>query len=332
MHTRKLGPFTVSALGLGCMGMSHGYGTPDNLESACVLHRALDLGCTLLDTAALYGFGANESLIGATLRRRRREYTLASKCGMFKNAAGKREIDGRPEVLQRTCEDSLQRLRTDVIDLYYLHRVDPRVPLEDSIGALSELVRAGKVRAIGLSEVSADTLRRAHAIHPIAAVQSEYSLWSRNAELRVLAACRELGVAFVAFSPLGRGFLTGRLRSIATLPATDIRRNMPRFQEENFARNLTLLDGFGRLANEGNCTMAQLALAWTLAQGEQIIPIPGTRQLDHLEENLPAAALVLPSDLLARAGALIHPRTVAGPRYDAVQQREIDTEEFSTAA
>lgn len=314
------------------MGMSRGCGTPDNIESACVLHRALDLGCTFLDTASLHGYGVNKSLIGGTIRHRRREYTLASKCGMFRNAAGRREIDGRSEVLKRTCEDSLRRLQTDVIDLYYLHRVDPRVPLEDSIGALAELVSVGKMRAIGLSEVSADTLRRAHAIHPIAGVQSEYSLWSRNAELRVLAACHELGVTFVAFSPLGRGFLTGRLQAIATLPATDIRRNMPRFQEEDFARNLALLDDFGRLATEASFTMAQLALAWVLAQGEHIIPIPGTCQLNHLEENLPAAGLMLPPDLLARDGALNHPRTVAGPRYDAAQQREIDTEEISAAA
>jgi len=332
MRSRRLGPFSVSALGLGCMGMSHGYGTPDNLESACVLHRALDLGCTFLDTAALYGFGTNESLLGATLRHRRHEYTLASKCGMFKNAAGKREIDGRPEVLKRTCEDSLHRLQTDIIDLYYLHRVDPRVPLEDSVGALAELVREGKVRTIGLSEVSAETLRRAHAVHPITAVQSEYSLWSRNPELRVLAACRELGVTFVAFSPLGHGFLTGQLRSLAALPATDIRRNMPRFQGENFARNLTLLDSFSRLAEEAGCSLAQLTLAWLLAQAEHIVAIPGTRRLKHLEENLHAADLPVALDVLARAASLIHPQIVSGPRYDAAQQREIDTEEYSNAA
>jgi aryl-alcohol dehydrogenase-like predicted oxidoreductase len=332
MEPRRLGPFTVSPLGLGCMGMSHAYGAPDNLASACVLHRALDLGCNLLDTAALYGFGANESLLGATLHRRRHEFILASKCGMFRNAAGAREIDGRPETLIRTCDDSLRRLQTDIIDLYYLHRVDPRVPLEDSIGALAGLVRAGKIRSIGLSEVSADTLRRAHAIHPIAAVQSEYSLWTRNPEIRVLAACRELGVAFVAFSPLGRAFLTGALRDPAQLAGNDIRRNMPRFQAPHFARNLALVDEFDGLARAQGCTRAQLALAWLLAQGPHVIPIPGTRQLAHLEENLAAARLALPADALARAGALINAHTVSGARYDPAQQREIGTEEFSRAA
>jgi aryl-alcohol dehydrogenase-like predicted oxidoreductase len=332
MHARRLGPFNVSALGLGCMGMSHAYGTPNNIESACVLHRALDLGCTLLDTAALYGFGANESLIGATLRSHRHEFTLATKGGMFRNAAGKREIDARPDTLKRSCDDSLRRLQTDAIDLYYLHRVDPRVPLEDSIGALAELVRAGKIRALGLSEVSATTLHRAHAIHPIAAVQSEYSLWTRNPELHVLAACRELGVTFVAFSPLARAFLTSDLRDLSSLPASDIRRNMPRFQEPHFARNVALLDEFFRVALEHACTPAQLALAWLLARGPEVIPIPGTCRLAHLRENLDAAALVLPPEALTRADAIINRHTVSGPRYDAAQQREIDTEEFSAAA
>jgi len=332
MHARRLGPFTVSALGLGCMGMSHGYGTPDNVESALVLHRALDLGCTLLDTAALYGFGLNESLIGATLHERRREFILATKGGMFRNAAGQREIDAHPETLKRSCDESLQRLRTDVIDLYYLHRVDPRVPLEDSIGALAELVRAGKVRALGLSEVSAATLRRAHALHPIAAVQSEYSLWTRNPELHVLAACRELGVGFVAFSPLARAFLTGQLLDVSALPPADIRRKMPRFQDPHFAHNLGLLDEFIRVAREHACTPAQLALAWLLAHVPEVVPIPGTRRISHLEENLAAAELSLPAAALARANAIVNRHTVSGPRYDAAQQREIDTEEFPHAA
>jgi aryl-alcohol dehydrogenase-like predicted oxidoreductase len=314
------------------MGMSHGYGAPDNLESACVLHRALDLGCTMLDTAALYGFGGNESLIGATLRHRRNEFVLASKCGVFRDSAGKREIDGRPEVLKRTCDESLARLRTDVIDLYYLHRADPRLPIEESVGALADLVHSGKVRAVGLSEVSAEMLRRAHAVHPIAAVQSEYSLWTRNPEIKVLDTCRKLGVAFVAFSPLGRAFLAGGLSDPAQLPAADIRRSLPRFQPPHFTRNLALLDEFRRLAAEHGCTMAQLALGWVLARGSHLIPIPGTCRLKHLEENLAAAAQVLPPEALSCADRLINSETVSGPRYEATQQREIGTEEFPRAA
>src|SRR4051812_12358116 len=328
MRTRKLGPLNVSALGLGCMSMSHGYGTPDDAESARALHRALDLGYTFFDTAALYGFGKNESLLGATLKARRGEFVLASKCGMFRNAAGKREIDGRPEVLKRTCEDSLRRLQTDVIDLYYLHRVDRRVPLEESVGALAELVREGKVRSIGLSEVSADTLRRAHAIHPIAALQTEYSLWTRNPEIKALAACRELGIAFVAFSPLGRAFLAGGVSSSEQLAEKDIRRGMPRFQPENFSKNLTLLDELGRIASEQGCTKAQLALAWVLARGEHIIPIPGTRHVRYVEENVRATDVVLGAAMMRRLDELINPQTVAGARYDAVTQQEIGTEEF----
>ncbi|MDP3072911.1 MAG: aldo/keto reductase [Opitutaceae bacterium] len=332
MRTSKLGSFQVSALGLGCMSMSHGYGTPDNLESAQALHRALDLGYTLLDTAALYGFGANESLIGGTLRERRGEYVLASKCGMFRNAEGKRAIDGRPEILKRTCDEALQRLRTDAIDLYYLHRVDRRVPVEESIGALAEMVHAGKVKTIGLSEVSVETLRRAHGIHPITALQSEYSLWSRNAEIGALAACKELGIAFVAFSPLGRGFLAGAVRNSSELAEKDIRRNLPRFQGGNFAKNLALLDGFGAIAGELHCTMAQLALAWVLAQGEHIIPIPGTCHMRYVEENACAVDVALGADTLHRLDALINQRTVAGARYDAATQQEIGTEEFLAAA
>ena len=328
MHTRKLGPFDVSALGFGCMSLSHAYGTPPPPETAAaVLHAALDAGYTHVDTAALYGFGANETLIGRTLAGRRKEFVLASKCGMFRNAQGQREIDGRPEAILRTCDDSLSRLGTDVIDLYYLHRWDKKVPVEESIGALARLVEAGKVRAIGMSEVSAPTIRRAHAVHPIAAVQTEYSLWTRNAEVAVLDTCRELGIAFVAFSPLARGFLTGELRDVSGLPPKDIRLAMPRFQAGHFERNLQLLDGFAAVAREQGCTMGQLALAWLLARAPHIIPIPGTTRIDHLRENLGALALTLAPSTVVKLDGLINPRTVSGPRYNAATLPEIDTED-----
>ncbi len=329
MPTRRIGPFEVSALGLGCMNLSHAYAAPPPAEDAeRLLHRALDLGVTLFDTAALYGFGTNETLVGRVLAPHRSAFTLASKCGMT-GVNGQRIIDGRPETIKRTCEDSLQRLRTDVIDLYYLHRWDKKLPIEDSVGALADLVRAGKIRAIGLSEVSAATLRRAHAVHPITALQNEYSLWSRNPELGTLAACRELGVAFVAFSPLARGFLGATLRDVSGFDAKDIRRGMPRFQADNFALNLKLLDGYARLAEEAGCTPAQLALAWLLAQGEHIVPIPGTTKPAHLEENLGAASVSIDAGLIARLDALINRRTVTGARYNAGTQAEIDTEEFA---
>jgi len=328
MHTRKLGPFDVSALGFGCMSLSHAYGTPPPPETAAaVLHEALDAGYTHVDTAALYGFGANETLIGRTLAGRRKEFVLASKCGMFRNAQGQREIDGRPEAILRTCDDSLSRLGTDVIDLYYLHRWDKKVPVEESIGALARLVEAGKVRAIGMSEVSAPTIRRAHAVHPIAAVQTEYSLWTRNAEVAVLDTCRELGIAFVAFSPLARGFLTGELRDVSGLPPKDIRLAMPRFQAGHFEKNLQLLDSFAAVAREQGCTMGQLALAWLLARAPHIIPIPGTTRIDHLRENLGAPALTLAPSTVVKLDGLINPRTVSGPRYNAATLPEIDTED-----
>lgn len=323
MYTRKLGPFEISAIGLGCMGLSHAYGTaPDPGTVAQVLLKALDLGYTFFDTAALYGLGANETLIGDTLRHRRREFVLASKCGMLRP----RELDGRPEVLKRTCEDSLRRLQTDVIDLYYLHRWDKRVPIEDSVGALADLVKEGKVRTIGLSEISAATLRKAHAVHPVSAVQTEYSLWTRNAEIAVLDACREIGAAFVAFSPLARGFLTGTLRDVTNLPPKDIRLAMPRFQGENFARNLKLLDGFSAIARENDCSMAQLALAWLLAKSPHIVPIPGTTRLDHLAGNAAAAEVRLIPGAMEKMEALINANTVSGPRYNASTLPEIDTE------
>lgn len=328
MKQRRLGPFAVSAIGFGCMNISHAYGTPpDAKASALLLRKALDRGYTLFDTAALYGFGANESLIGETLAHRRSEFVLTTKCGMFKNAAGVREIDGRPEVIRQTVEDSLQRLRTDVIDLCYLHRWDKRIPIEDSIGALAELVWAGKIRMIGLSEVSGDTLRRAHLVHPIGALQSEYSLWTRNPEIAVLDECRRLGVAFVAFSPLARGFLGG-LDDVCGFEPKDIRRFMPRFEPENYARNLMLYRAYAGIATEAGCTPAQLALAWLLAKGEDIIPIPGTTRLDHMEENLAARDIDLPDGIVRRLDALINEKSVVGARYNAATQAEIDTEEF----
>ncbi|MFT4265837.1 MAG: aldo/keto reductase [Xenophilus sp.] len=334
MQQRQIGPFTVPAIGLGCMNLSHAYGTPPPPEQGeRVLLAALDAGVTLFDTAALYGFGANEELVGRVLQPHRQEITLCSKGGMAgvkgEDGVTRRVIDGRPATLRRNCEDSLRRLRTDVIDLYYLHRWDKQVPIEDSVGALSRLVEAGKVRTIGLSEVSAATLRRAHAVHPITAVQTEYSLWTRNPEIAVLAACREIGAAFVAFSPLARAFLTGRLTGVDGLDAKDIRRPMPRFSPENYARNLQLLPPFEALAREAGCTPAQLALAWLLAQGKDIVPIPGTTSVEHLREDLGAAGLVLPAELLARAGELINQRTVAGPRYAPQATQEVDTENFA---
>ena len=333
MQQRKFGPFSVSAIGLGCMNLSHAYGVPPSAEQAeRVLLAALDAGVTLFDTAALYGFGANEELVGRVLAPHRRKFTLASKGGMAgvrgEDGVLKRVIDGRPEALRRNCEDSLKRLKTDVIDLYYLHRWDKQVPIEDSVGAMSDLVRAGKVQAVGLSEVSAATLRRAHAVHPIAAVQTEYSLWTRNPEIAVIEACRELGATFVAFSPLARAFLTGKLTDVESLDAKDIRRPMPRFAPDNYAKNLKLMAPFTQLANEAGCTPAQLALAWLLHQGDDILPIPGTTRLDHLHEDLGAADVKLSPELIARAGELINQQTVAGNRYAAQANVEVDTEAF----
>ncbi len=327
MRTRKIGPFEVSAIGLGCMNLSHAYGTPPDAQtSAALLHKSLDLGYTFLDTAALYGFGANETLIGNTLKSRRGEFVLASKCGMT-GVNGVRVIDGRPQTLKQTCDESLARLKTEVIDLYYLHRLDKAVPIEESVGGLADLVKAGKVRAIGLSEVSGATVRRAHAIHPIAAVQTEYSLWTRNPEYGVRQACDALGIALVAFSPLARAFLTGKLRDISGLPPKDIRRGMPRFQAPHFTENLKLLGGFAALAREADCTMGQLALAWVLAQGQNMVPIPGTTNPEHLAENAGAADVMLSAEMISRLNALINTRTVHGPRYSPAAQADIDTEE-----
>ena len=327
---RNVGPFGVGPIGLGCMSLSHAYGAPpDPAHSARLLNEALDLGYDFIDTAAIYGFGANESLIGEAIGHRRSEYVLASKCGMH-GVDGKRAIDGRPEVLLRTLDEALVRLKTDVIDLYYLHRWDRKVPIEDSVGALGRMVAAGKVRAIGLSEVSAATLRKAHAVHPIAAVQNEYSPWSRNVELGVLAAAEELGTALVAFSPTARGFLAGSIRDRGDLAENDLRRGMPRFQEENLARNLALYERFNALAEQVGCTPAQLSLAWLLTRGKRVIPIPGTTSLTHLAENIGASSVAVPAAAAAEIDALLAPGAVAGERYPAATQAEIDTEEYQS--
>lgn len=332
MNTRALLDRSVASIGLGCMNLSHAYGVPPSTESArALLHSALDAGIDHFDTAALYGFGRNEELLGEVLPPFRSRILLASKCGMT-GVDGKRVIDGRPATLKSTCEDALGRLRTDHIDLYYLHRWDHRVPLEDSIGALADLVAAGRIRAIGLSEVSVATLRRAHAIHPIAAVQSEYSLWTRNPELGVLDTCRDLGIAFVAFSPLGRGFLAGAVRDSDMLVANDLRRSMPRFQKPEFTYNLRALFQFSLLAAEAQCSPAQLALAWLLHRAPHVIPIIGTTSVEHLRENVAAAGLKLPAAVLRQAEELVNETTIHGARYPAATLAEIDTEERNAVA
>ena len=333
MNTRRLGPFTVSSLGLGCMNLSHAYGTPPSAEQGeRVLLAALDAGVTLFDTAALYGFGVNETLVGRVLKPHRRRLTLASKGGLAGVAGDdgvvRRVIDGRPEAIRRNVEDSLRRLQTDVIDLYYLHRWDKKVPIEESVGAMARLVEQGKVRTLGLSEVSAATIRKAHAVHPITAVQTEYSLWTRNPEIAVLAACRALGITFVAFSPVARGFLCDAVHDVSVFDAKDIRKSMPRFEPANYAENLKLLPGYKALAGEAGCTPAQLALAWLLHQGEDIIPIPGTTSVEHLHEDLAADGVKLGAGLLARLDVHINQQTVHGNRYSAQARSEVDTEEF----
>ena len=334
MQTRNIGPFEVSAISLGCMSLSFAYGTPPPVAHAeRVLLAALDAGVTMFDTAALYGFGSNEELVGRVLKPHRRKITLASKGGMAGvDVAGDgklvRIIDGRPAAIRKNCEDSLRRLQTDVIDLYYLHRFDKKVPIEESMGEMSRLVEAGKVRALGLSEVSATTLRRAHAVHPIAAVQTEYSLWTRNPEIAVLQACRELGAAFVAFSPVARAFLSGKLLDVATLEPKDLRHTMPRFEPANYAANLKLLPAYLAVAKEVACTPAQLALAWLLHKAPHIIPLFGTTSMEHLAENVAAADVKLSPAVMAKVEGLINQQTVVGNRYSAQSNSEVDTEVF----
>jgi aryl-alcohol dehydrogenase-like predicted oxidoreductase len=322
----KNGPL-VPALGLGCMGMSDFYGPRDEAESLATLNHALDRGVTHLDTADMYGFGENEELLGKLLRTRRREVFLATKFGFIRDRAepGKRAVSGKPEYVRAACDASLRRLGTDVIDLYYAHRVDATIPIEETIGAMAELVQAGKVRHLGLSEAGPTSLRRASKVHPIAALQSEYSLWSRDIEAQVLGTCRELGIALVPYSPLGRGFLTGRFRSIDDFAADDQRRTQPRFQGENFARNLELVEHVKTLAAKKGCTAAQLALAWVLAQGPDIIPIPGTRRIANFDENLGALDVKLTAAELAEIERVFPASAVAGTRYPEQMMALLDT-------
>jgi aryl-alcohol dehydrogenase-like predicted oxidoreductase len=319
MQIRKLGSqgLVTSQLGLGCMGMSEFYGTASDAESINVIHRAIELGVTFLDTADMYGPFINEELVGKAIKGKRDQITLATKFGIQRDPKnpGVRGLSGKPDYVKSACEASLKRLNIDVIDLYYLHRVDPATPIEETVSAMGELVKEGKVKTIGLSEVSANTLRRAHKIHPITAVQSEYSLWSRDPEDEVLATCKELGVAFVAYSPLGRGFLTGQIKKLEDFEPTDFRRTSPRFQGENFQKNLDLVKKLEALATKKGCTTSQLALAWVIAQGDFIFPIPGTKRIKYLEENVGALNVNFTKEELKEIDAIAPKNVAAGTRY-----------------
>lgn len=318
----------LNPIGLGCMNLSHAYGQPPTeKEASRLLLEAIDLGVDHFDTAALYGFGKNECLVGKVLKPVRQKIFLASKCGMT-GVDGKRIIDGRPKTLRATIEQSLTNLQTDVLDLYYLHRWDINVPIEESVGELSRMVEEGKIRSIGLSEVSAKTLECAHKEHKIAAVQTEYSLWTRNAEIAVLDACKALGAAFVAFSPLARGFLTEQVTQPSLLVDGDIRKGMPRFQHPHFEKNKALLKVVREISNQANCSLAQVNLAWLLHQGDNILPIPGTTKITHLCDNLGATNVILTPEQLSTLDNAFKPEAISGGRYPLVTQQEIDTEEF----
>ena len=322
MKKRTIGSLSVSEVGLGCMNMSMGYGKADDAESARLLNQALDVGYTFLDTAQVYGSGHNEELIGKSLEGRRNEYILATKCGLSRDG-----INGDPDGIMQSCENSLKRLRTDVIDLYYLHRVDPNIPIEESTGALARLVEQGKVREIGLSEVCSDNLRRAHKIHPIAALQSEYSLWSRTPERGILDVCDELNVAMVPFSPLGRAFLAGAATDVNEMVDGDLRTTIarPRFEPEAFRKNSELLTPYAEIAKQNNCTMAQLALAWLLHR-DNSIPIPGTKHIDFMKENAGASSVTLSAETVAKLDALINEKTIVGNRYSDERMADADAE------
>lgn len=328
MTTRYINARPVNAIGLGCMSLSWGYGTlPPRELATALLNRALDLGYNHLDTANIYGLGHNETLIGEALKGRRGEFFLATKMGIVIEGE-KRGINCRPEAIRRCIDESLTRLQTDHVDLYYMHRRDRDVPIEESVGAMADLIKAGKIGSIGLSEMSAETLRRASAEHPIAAMQTEYSPWTREPEIAVLEACRALGTTFVAFSPVARGVLANGIQDIAALEEKDLRRGMPRFNADNWPANRALVDAFCAIAAEFEVTPAQLSLAWVLSRGDHIVAIPGTASIAHLEENFARADWTIPAEAAARIDALINERTVAGPRYGETMQKTIDTEMF----